>query len=88
MQASNPLDDNGSHRDYSFTGVPVTTEQKIEQTQVKTKTWNKTPVNRTASIQKNIHVRIEGTGIGTIEPPHGKTNNLHRRKQRRRSASR
>ena len=23
-----------------------------------------------------------------IEPPHGKTNNLHRRKQRRRSASR
>ena len=24
----------------------------------------------------------------TLEPPHGKTNNLHRRKQRRRSASR
>ena len=24
----------------------------------------------------------------TIEPPHGKTNNLHMRKQRRRSASR
>ena len=27
-------------------------------------------------------------GIDKIEPPHGKTNNLHRRKQRRRSASR
>ena len=25
---------------------------------------------------------------GIYEPPHGKTNNLHRRKQRRRSASR
>ena len=26
--------------------------------------------------------------FSTNEPPHGKTNNLHRRKQRRRSASR
>ena len=26
--------------------------------------------------------------VSLIEPPHGKTNNLHRRKQRRRSASR
>ena len=26
--------------------------------------------------------------VSTYEPPHGKTNNLHRRKQRRRSASR
>ena len=35
---------------------------------------------------------IMATGIYVtlilIEPPHGKTNNLHRRKQRRRSASR
>ena len=26
--------------------------------------------------------------VSSFEPPHGKTNNLHRRKQRRRSASR
>ena len=32
----------------------------------------------------------EGNTVATIlnEPPHGKSNNMHRRKQRRRSASR
>ena len=29
-----------------------------------------------------------GNKLAIFEPPHGKTNNLHRRKQRRRSASR
>ena len=33
-------------------------------------------------------VSAMGVAVSIIEPPHGKTNNLHRRKQRRRSSSR
>ena len=32
--------------------------------------------------------QFNNNSIRLYEPPHGKTNNLHRRKQRRRSASR
>ena len=35
-----------------------------------------------------VCVKVLSLSWYTFEPPHGKTNNLHRRKQRRRSASR
>ena len=37
--------------------------------------------------KKNMYIPLH-TPVSLNEPPHGKTNNLHRRKQRRRSASR
>ena len=42
--------------------------------------WFNIPLNK----QLFIHVEMERI----LEPPHGKTNNLHMRKQRHRSASR
>ena len=42
-----------------------------------------------ASSNNSVSVRTGGSLILSLsEPPHGKTNNLHMRKQRRRSASR
>ena len=38
--------------------------------------------------ERKLQLLISFAIIQTHEPPHGKTNNLHRRKQRRRSASR
>ena len=35
-----------------------------------------------------LHLKLEHVISYRYEPPHGKTKNLHRRKQRRRSASR
>ena len=51
-------------------------------------TLSSTPETRVtkANMLKNHHKNH--TSCQTYEPPHGKTNNLHRRKQRRRSASR
>ena len=47
--------------------------------------------NYNASNSKGIQANCTGienfTCINRFEPPHGKTNNLHRRKQRRRSAT-
>ena len=37
---------------------------------------------------KSVKIKKISSDDEDIEPPHGKTNNLHRRKQRRRSASR
>ena len=37
---------------------------------------------------RNFRVMVTAVEPKIYEPPHGKTNNLHRRKQRRRSASR
>ena len=41
-----------------------------------------------AEIHKDRYKVLPDLCIPVYEPPHGKTNNLHRRKQRRRSASR
>ena len=37
---------------------------------------------------ENFYLIMKTLSHKSFEPPHGKTNNLHRRKQRRRSASR
>ena len=51
--------------------------------------FRKTREGESFSRLKTITIaNIEISRVVLNEPPHGKTNNLHRRKQRRRSASR
>ena len=55
------------------------TEEKTEKDE------KETNIDVTEKIVKTKQTKVNTT---TFEPSHGKTNNLHRRKQRRRSASR
>ena len=47
-----------------------------------------TSICKNTEIKCSISVNLVSRTWVTFEPPHGKTNNLHMRKQRRRSASR